>query len=114
MHRKVSESHSLLHPVRQGRTDYLQSIEHIEVFRHGRGRRHVGVPDEMGGYIDGKLDSPLKIERDDILQICALRQILRGRRRLVGNPFDAASKRFQLGRYEVPIHACLRVAKIRR
>lgn len=43
-----------------------------------------------------------------------LRQLLGGSRRLPGNPFDTASKRFQFGRYEVPIHICLRVAKIRR
>lgn len=114
VHREVPESHSLLHAICQGRTDSLQPIEGIEVLRHRRGRRHVGVPDEMGGHIDGKLDSPLEIERDNVLQIRVLRQILRRRRRLAGNSFDTASKRFQFGRYEVPVHACLLVARIRR
>jgi len=42
-------------------------IERIEVLRHRRGRRNVGVSDEMGGHIDGQLDVSLKIERDDVL-----------------------------------------------
>lgn len=58
MHREVPESHSLLHAVCQGRTDDLQPIEGIEVLGHRRGRRHVSVPDEMGGHIDGKLNGP--------------------------------------------------------
>lgn len=114
VHREVPESHSLLHPVGQGRTDHLEAIKRIEVLRHRRRRRDVGVPDEMGGQIDGQLDGPLEIERDDVLQIRILRQVLGRIRRLAGNPFDAASKRFQFGGYEVSIHACLRVAKIRR
>lgn len=69
VHREVPESHSLLHPVGQGRTDHLEAIKRIEVLRHRRRRRDVGVPDEMGGQIDGQLDGPLEIERDDVLQI---------------------------------------------
>ena len=68
----------------------------------------------MGGQIDGQLDGPLKIEGDDVLQIRILPRILGRSRRLDGNPFDAASKRFQFGGYEVSIYACLLVAKIRR
>ncbi len=82
VHREVPESHSLLHSVCQGRTDHLQPIKRIEVLRYRRRRRDVGVPDEMGGQIDGQLNGPLEIEPDDVLQIRILRQVLGRSRRL--------------------------------
>lgn len=61
----------------------------------------------------GKLPEIIQVATADLIDNIPI-DGLRGRRRLAGNPIDTASTRFQFSRYEVPIHACLRVAKIRR
>jgi hypothetical protein len=72
-------------------------LENLKVLGHGRGRGCVCLGDEMGGDIDGKLDSALEIQRDDVLYVRVANKLIYRRGSLAGNSLNATPERFQFG-----------------
>ena len=97
MNGDVSESDRFGHALTERGIDELKVLERLEILRHRGGWTRVGLGDQMGGQIDGKLDGTLKIQGDDVLQVRVLCQLISRRRRLSRNSLDATSERFQFG-----------------
>jgi len=51
----------------------------------------------MRGDIDGKLDSALEIQRDDVLYVRVVNKLICRRGSLAGNSLNATPERFQFG-----------------
>lgn len=92
----------------------MQMVETLKVLHHCGGSRGVGLGDQVGGQIDRGLNRALKIERDDVLQVRIVDQLVGGRRRLLCDSVDATPQRFEFGLDYIPSHACLLSERIRR
>lgn len=62
------------------------------------------MTDDVHADVHARLNSPLKIDGDDVLPIKIGVQNLRGRRRLLFNTRQASRQTFKLAKYEVLIH----------
>lgn len=91
----ISETNGFCQTFSQSRIDDLKLLENREVLGHGGGRDCVSLGNQMRGYIDGKLDGALEIQRDDVLCVKVANKLLYGGGSLVGNPLDATPERFQ-------------------
>jgi hypothetical protein len=92
----ISEPNRFCQTFSQDRIDDLKFLENLEILGHCGGRSGVSVGNQMRGDINGKLDSALKIQRDDVLYVKVVNELIHRRGRLPGNSFDATSERFQL------------------
>jgi|UPI00059CCDFF hypothetical protein len=89
-------------------------VETLKVLRHCGWSRGVGLGDQVGGQIDRGLNRALKIERDDVLQVRIVAQLVGGRRRFLCDSVAATPQRFEFGLDYIPIHVCLLSERIRR
>jgi hypothetical protein len=78
----------------QDRIDDLKFLENPEVFSHCGGRGCVSLGNHMRGDIDGKLNSALEIQRDDVLYVRVANKLIYRRGSLAGNSLDATPERF--------------------